>query len=110
MKALEKDRSRRYETANGLAMDVRRYLAGEPVLAAPPSASYRVRKFVSRHRVGVAAGLLVAAALVLGIVGTTVGMVRASRQRRAAEKVAGFMKDILGGVGPRSRGGATRRC
>ena len=50
MKALEKDRGRRYETANGFAMDVQRYLAGEPVLAAPASRWYRLRKFVRRHR------------------------------------------------------------
>src|SRR5207302_229801 len=51
MKALEKDRRRRYETANGFAMDVQRYLADEPVLAGPPSAWYRLRKFVRRNRV-----------------------------------------------------------
>jgi serine/threonine protein kinase len=50
MKALEKDRSCRYETANGFAMDVQRYLADEPVPACPPSASYRLRKFARRHR------------------------------------------------------------
>ena len=52
MKALEKDRTRRYESANGLARDVERYLADEPVEACPPSAGYRLRKFVRRHRVG----------------------------------------------------------
>src|SRR5437016_6089707 len=50
MKALEKDRNRRYETANGFAMDVQRYLADEPVEACPPSASYRFRKFARRHK------------------------------------------------------------
>src|SRR5262249_33500193 len=50
MKDLEKDRSRRYETANGLAMDVQRYLAGEAVLAAPPSASYRLRKATRKYK------------------------------------------------------------
>src|SRR5262249_18401779 len=50
MKALEKDRNRRYATANGLAMDVQRYLADEPVLACPPSAGYRLRKFARKHR------------------------------------------------------------
>ncbi|HEV2292721.1 MAG TPA: serine/threonine-protein kinase, partial [Tepidisphaeraceae bacterium] len=69
MKALEKDRSRRYETANGLARDVERHLQDEPVQACPPSATYRLRKIARRHRVtlGVAAGfvsLLVAATLV----------------------------------------------
>src|SRR6185312_12663083 len=50
MKALEKDRNRRYDTANGLAMDVGRYLADEPVLACPPSVRYRLRKFVRRNK------------------------------------------------------------
>src|SRR5262249_21342600 len=50
MKALEKDRSQRYETANALAMDVERYLSDEPVLACPPSAWYRARKFARRNR------------------------------------------------------------
>src|SRR3954468_1391351 len=50
MKALEKDRSRRYESANGFAADVQRYLADEPVQACPPSARYRLRKFARRHR------------------------------------------------------------
>jgi serine/threonine protein kinase/tetratricopeptide (TPR) repeat protein len=68
MKALEKDRARRYETANGLAMDVRRYLAGEPVVAAPASAVYRLRKFVRRNKATVGAGLAVALALLAGIV------------------------------------------
>jgi hypothetical protein len=68
MKCLEKDRTRRYETANELAMDVRRYLDGEPVLAAPPSAAYRLKKFVRRNRVMVTAGSAVAAALLIGVV------------------------------------------
>ena len=68
MKALEKDRARRYETANGLAMDVRRYLVGDAVVAAPPSAGYRLRKFVQRHRAIVSAAAAVAIALLLGVV------------------------------------------
>jgi len=67
MKALEKDRNRRYETANGFAMDVQRYLADEPVLACPPSAGYRLRKFARRNR----RALVPVAALVLAVlVGT----------------------------------------
>jgi tetratricopeptide (TPR) repeat protein/serine/threonine protein kinase len=61
MKALEKDRTRRYETANGLGRDLERYLADEPVEAGPPGAGYRLRKFVRKHR----AGVLAAAACVL---------------------------------------------
>jgi serine/threonine protein kinase/tetratricopeptide (TPR) repeat protein len=61
MKALEKDRNRRYESASAFAMDIRRYLADEQVLACPPSAAYRLRKFVRRHR----AGLVTTTALLL---------------------------------------------
>ena len=78
MKALEKDRTRRYETANGFALDVQRYLADEPVQACPPSAGYRLRKFVRRHQGPVVAASLVVLALVGGIVGTTWGMIRAT--------------------------------
>jgi eukaryotic-like serine/threonine-protein kinase len=66
MRALEKDRNRRYETANGLAMDLQRYLSNEPVSARPPSRLYRFQKLVRRNRVVFAAGGAVAAALVLG--------------------------------------------
>ncbi len=68
MKALEKDRQRRYETANGLAMDIGRYLGGEAVLAAPASRSYRIRKFVRRHKGLVTAVSAVAAALLVGVI------------------------------------------
>src|SRR5687767_6597150 len=65
MKALEKDRRQRYETANGLARDVERYLHDEPVAACPPSAGYRLRKFASRHRVAVISASAVATGLML---------------------------------------------
>jgi serine/threonine protein kinase/Tfp pilus assembly protein PilF len=71
MKTIEKDRTRRYETANELAMDIKRHLSDEPVSAGPPSMRYRLHKFARRHRTGVAAGLLVAAAIVLGLVVST---------------------------------------
>jgi len=88
MKALEKDRNRRYETANGFAMDVQRYLADEAVLACPPSVGYRVRKFVRRNRPQVIGASLVFVALVAGVVGTTWGLVEAKDQERVAEKAA----------------------
>lgn len=75
MKAVEKERSRRFETANGLAMDIQRFLDGQPVLAAPPSTAYRLRKFVRRNRAAVIAGSLVLAALVVGVLGTSTGLV-----------------------------------
>jgi serine/threonine protein kinase len=74
MKALDKDRNRRYETANGFAMDVQRYLTDEPVQAFPPSASYRLRKFVRRNKRPFAAAVALATLLVLGIVGTSIGL------------------------------------
>src|SRR5688572_5046501 len=83
MKALEKDRNRRYETANGFAMDVQRYLADEPVLACPPSASYRLKKLVRRNKGPVVAASQVLLALVVGVVGTTLGLFRAERARQA---------------------------
>jgi WD40 repeat protein/serine/threonine protein kinase len=67
MKALEKDRTRRYETANGLGMDVRRYLDQEPVVARPPTTAYRIQKFVRRNRLMVVGAGLVTSALVIGL-------------------------------------------
>ena len=84
MKCLEKDRSRRYETANGLARDVERYLADEKVEACPPSAGYRLHKFVRRHRGPVLAASISFLLLVGGIAGTTWGLIRADRARKAA--------------------------
>ena len=76
MKCLEKERGRRYDTANGLARDLERYLRDEPVLAGPPTAAYRLRKLLRRNRGPVLAGGLLVLALVVGIVGTAWGLVR----------------------------------
>ena len=100
MKALEKDRQRRYETASGLAADIQHFLAGEPVLAAPPSAAYRLRKFVRRHRAAVSAAALVAAALIAAVVGISWQATVARGQRDKAERVAEFMAEMLRGVEP----------
>jgi serine/threonine protein kinase/Tfp pilus assembly protein PilF len=83
-KALEKDRTRRYASPSELAEDLGRYLRGEPVLAGPPSALYRAMKFLRRHRLGAAAASLVLMTLMIGIAGTTLGLVRARRAERAA--------------------------
>jgi eukaryotic-like serine/threonine-protein kinase len=85
MKCLEKDRNRRYETANGFAADVLRYLNDETVQACPPSTGYRLRKFVRRNRGPVLAASLVALALVGGVIGMTWGLVHAEKARATAE-------------------------
>jgi eukaryotic-like serine/threonine-protein kinase len=85
MKALEKDRGRRYETANGFAMDLQRYLADEPVLAGPPSMTYRLRKFYRRNRGPVLTVVALLLLLIGGIVGTTWGLMRAQLARDKAE-------------------------
>ena len=85
LKALEKDRNRRYQTSAGLAADVQRYLDRQPVQAVPPSAAYHLRKFVRRNRMGVLAASVLALALVGGIAGTTWGLILARRQKADAE-------------------------
>lgn len=107
MKCLEKDRSRRYETANGLARDVGRYLANEPVAASPPSRSYRLKKLIVRNRTVFAAGTVMVLLLAAGIMGTTVGLLRARvaekeavSEAAKATQVATFLTDMLAGVGP----------
>jgi len=88
LKAMDKDRTRRYQTAHALAEDIQRYLKQEPVLACPPSTTYKFRKFVTRNK-GLAIGTLaVTITLLLGIVGTTVGLVIANRERARAETSA----------------------
>jgi serine/threonine protein kinase/tetratricopeptide (TPR) repeat protein len=76
MKALEKDRTRRYETANGLARDIRRYLDGDPVEAGPPSATYRMGKFARKHRTALATVATFTGLLVAGVLVSTVLAVR----------------------------------
>ena len=84
MKALEKDRSRRYETANALAEDIEHHLSHRPVRASPPRTAYRMRKFVRRYRMGVAVTGTVTLALVAGLLLATAGFIRASRERNRA--------------------------
>ncbi len=128
MRCLEKDRTRRYETVNGLARDLERYLQNEPVHARPPGRIYVLRKFVRRHQIAIVTGGGVAGALLAGITGSTVLFFRekAARERavraeqvqtdlrqqaeanaRTAQseaqrsaQVAQFMEDMLKGVGP----------
>jgi serine/threonine protein kinase len=84
MKALAKERNRRYDSAIAMANDVDRFLNHEPVSAGPPGLLYRLRKFVRRNRGHVAAAALILLALVGGIVGTTFGLIEARHQERVA--------------------------
>ena len=101
MKCLEKDRTRRYGSASALGEDLDRHLRHEPVRASPPSSIYRARKFVRRHRLGVLSAGLVLIALVAGIAGTSIGMLRAvAAERRASEEAAAArsVSDFLVGL------------
>ncbi len=120
MKALEKDRARRYETAYGMALDIERFLADEPVVARPTSAMYRVRKLMRRNKLAFAAGTAIVVMLVLGIVAslwqarravaaqreatTTAAAERAARER--SESIVRFMIKILQSPDP-TRDGST---
>lgn len=91
MKCLEKDRTRRYDTANALGTDLHRYLTGEPVLARPPSTIYRTGKFVRRNKAVVA----VAAVLVIAAVVSSWQAVRATRAEREQIRLAGIAREAL---------------
>lgn len=108
MRCLEKERGRRYATAYALAEDIRRFLADEPIEAAPPSRTYRLRKLIHRYRFAAAAALAVFATLVLGAIGTTIGMVRAEQANeelnralaRVTEINAFLTRDLLSAARP----------
>jgi tetratricopeptide (TPR) repeat protein len=87
-KCLEKDPERRYGSAAELCEDLERYLSSRPILARPPSALYTLRKLMGRHRVAFGAAAAVVVALAAGLVGTSLGLVRASQARAAAEEEA----------------------
>jgi serine/threonine protein kinase/WD40 repeat protein len=96
MKALEKDRARRYDTASDLVKDIQHHLDHEPVLASPPSKLYRARKFIRRHRMGVALATSVMAALIAGLVVSLFAFANVSRERNravSAELLAGKERD-----------------
>jgi len=84
MRCLEKNRTRRYDTATSLAADINRHLSDEPVEAGPPSAAYKVRKFVRRNKGLVVASSVVAVTLLLGIVGTSIGLWAAQYNAKVA--------------------------
>jgi WD40 repeat protein/serine/threonine protein kinase len=84
MKALEKDRTRRYETANGLALDLERHLKNETIIARPPSSAYRFQKLVQRNKLAFTAAALVSGVMVLGVIVSTWQAVRATHAKREA--------------------------
>ncbi|MBY0504804.1 MAG: serine/threonine-protein kinase [Bryobacteraceae bacterium] len=109
MKALEKERFRRYETVNDLVRDLTRYLAGEPVDAAPPSATYRMGKFARRHRtwLTVAAAFLVLLLIGSGLVGWLA--LRATRAEQEARAINEFLlNDLLGQADPSAQAAGSR--
>jgi eukaryotic-like serine/threonine-protein kinase len=121
LKAMEKDRTRRYDTPTGLAFDIGRHLRDEPVLARPPSAGYRLGKFVRRNRVPVLAAAVAAVAVIAGAGAAAAGLVEARReqarahaaaaeaQRAAAtaEQVVGFLVDLFEVNNPSEARGST---
>jgi len=128
MKALAKDRDRRYGSASDLAADIERHLNHEPVEARPPSTMYTLGRFVQRHRAGVTAAAVAAVALIGGTIAATVGFVRATeaeslarqeaqrateaetlarQEAEAAERVAAFMVDLFEVPDPRLGRGST---
>jgi serine/threonine protein kinase len=95
MKALEKDRARRYETPAELAADLGRYLRHEPVVAGPSGTGYRLRKFVRRHRASVLATTVGIVALLIGAGGLTLGMLQARRSEQRALEVQALRDELF---------------
>ncbi len=100
MKALEKDRTRRYGSPAELGADLERHLRDEPVLAGSPSTVYRVGKFVRRHRMGVTATAVIAVVLVVAVIGTGIGLLRAKREAENARQVSEFLVGIFEEINP----------
>ena len=107
LKAMARERASRYETANGLALDLERHMRNEPVSARPPTAAYRTRKFVRRHRVGVAfgavlLGMLLGFAVAVGLQARRVAHERDRAEAEAAKAaaVARFLQETLGAADP----------
>lgn len=100
MKTLEKDRTRRYETANGLAADIQRFLADEPISARPPSKLYKFQKTVLRNKLLFAGTGVIVALLFVGLITVSTSLARERRSRREAESSRTFLESMLKGVGP----------
>ena len=95
LKALEKDRARRYSTPVELAADIGRYLRNEPVSAHAPSAAYRARKYIRRHRLGVTLVSLLVLLAVISAIAQTIQLRRIRRERDRADRITGFLTDMF---------------
>src|SRR6266446_1328440 len=100
MKAMEKNRTRRYETANGLALDVQRFLAHEAVSARPPSKLYKFQKMVQRNRLLFMGLGVVATLLIVSLIVVSASLAQERQSRREARQVKQFLEEMLRGVGP----------
>src|SRR5436190_4416469 len=100
MKALEKDRTRRYETANDLALDVKRFLENEPVLARPPSRLYKFQKMVRRNKLLFIGLGIIATLLIVSLIVVSASLAQERQSRREARQVKQFLEEMLQGVGP----------
>jgi serine/threonine protein kinase len=100
MKAMEKNRTRRYETANGLALDVQRFLAHEAVSARPPSKLYRFQKTVERNRLLFIGLGIIATLLIVSLIVVSASLPQERQSRREARQVKQFLEEMLQGVGP----------
>ena len=111
MRALEKDRSRRYQSASEFALDIERYLRDEPVVAGPPSTTYRLTKLIKRHKraVGTLSVIVLALAIGLGVSTTMFFRAESAREQavneaRKAERINSFLQEMLGSVNPAEMG------
>jgi serine/threonine protein kinase len=95
MKALEKDRTRRYETINGLSMDVKRHMENEPIIARPPSSLYRLQKLIQRKKVAVGATCAVILALIVGLMVTTWLLIKEKEARQRAVEAEKAQNQLL---------------
>ena len=103
MKALEKDRARRYATAQDLGSDVERYLNRQAILARPPSRRYRMRRFISRHKVGVASAVSIVTILVIGFAVSVSQAMRANRAAQRANELLTQLRDMAHSLGAEAR-------
>ncbi|HWW00359.1 MAG TPA: serine/threonine-protein kinase [Candidatus Acidoferrum sp.] len=108
MKAMEKNRTRRYETANGLALDVQRFLAHEPISARPPSKLYKFQKTVQRNRLLFIGLGIIATLLIVSLIVVSAFLAQERQARREARQVKQFLEEMLQSVGPNvAEGGDT---